>query len=82
MSDYSTNIDNNATSVRQNSVLKKHADIDEKVAPLDAIIDRAGSIIPNAHGAKTLFQKQQPKENWIKIRKGDSLINPSTGEIK
>ena len=82
LSDYRTNMSNNATSIKQNEVLDKHADIDKAIAPLDAIIDRAGSIIPNAHGAKTLFQKQQPKQQWMKIRKGDSIINPETGETK
>lgn len=81
LSDYRTNMSNNATSVKQNEVLNQHADIDKAVAPLDAILDRAGQVIPNAHGAKTLFQKKN-NDQWMKIRKGDSIINPNTGEVK
>ena len=54
-SDYDTNLSNNATSMKQNEVLMKHADIDKNIAPLDAILDRAGSLIPAANGAKTLY---------------------------
>lgn len=61
LSDYRTNMSNNSTSIKQNQVLDKHADIDKAVAPLDAILDRAGSVIPSANGAKTLFKKQYPK---------------------
>ena len=73
LSDYKTNMSNNATSVKQNEVLNKHADIDKKIAPLDAIIDRLGTVIPGANGAKQLFKKDFPKN--VKP------VNMDTGEI-
>lgn len=73
ISDFKTNMSNNATSVKQNEVLNKHADIDKNVAPLDAIIDRLGTVIPGANGAKQLFKKDFPKN--VKP------VNMDTGEI-
>lgn len=73
LSDYRTNMSNNATSVKQNEVLNRHAEIDKKVAPLDAVIDRLGTVIPGANGAKQLFKKDFPKN--VKP------VNMDTGEI-
>jgi len=60
ISNMRTNLSNNATTVKQNQVLNKHAEIDKTVAPLDAIIDRAGGLLNGASSAKKIMERKLP----------------------
>lgn len=56
-SDFDAIRDTNATVLKQNRVNRIHSGYDEKVAPLDAIIDRVGPLLNGATSAKKLMQK-------------------------
>lgn len=74
LSDFDAAKDSNATVIKQNRVDRIHSGYDEKVAPLDAIIDRVGPLLNGATSGKKLMQKKYPSHvKPVDMRTGEIL---------
>lgn len=66
---------------------RMNSEFDKKTQIYDKVQQKVDNTLGTLNSAVDLAKpglriRQQPQDKWIRMRKGDTLINPETGEIK